>query len=115
MKSAFFIETTRGSLPFSWGMAALSKFCTEHNMGLQDFAKMENSITPTLLISMLWHGFQDGHRKERKPFEVHPDDIADMLDDDAEMLQRCMEIISKSMPGNSDAGNVPTPGKKKKS
>jgi hypothetical protein len=45
---------------------------------------------------------------------MHPDDIADMLDDDAEMLQRCMDIISKSMPGNADAGNVPTPGKKKK-
>ena len=45
---------------------------------------------------------------------MHPDDIADMLDDDAEMLQRCMEIISKSMPGNSDTGNVPTPGRKKK-
>jgi hypothetical protein len=99
------IQTGRGMLPFSWGMAALTRFCEENNLTLNDFAQLEKEMRPTLLLSLIWHGFKDGHRKERKDFDLTVDDIADLIDESEGLMERCMEAVANSMPGGQGNGN----------
>ena len=99
------IETGRGMLPFSWGMAALTRFCEENNLSLNDFTQLEKEMRPRVLLSLIWHGFKDGHRKEQKAFELTVDDIADMIDESPGLMERCMEAVSNSMPMGAGNGN----------
>lgn len=92
------IETGRGMLPFSWGMAALTRFCEENDLSLNDFAQLEKEMKPRVLLSLMWHGFKDGHRKEGKDFAMTIDDIADMMDESEGLMQRCMDAVANSMP-----------------
>jgi hypothetical protein len=103
------INTERGNLPFSWGMAALTRFCEDNNLTLNDFSQMGNDMRPSALLSLIWHGFNDGHRKERKAFELTVDDIADMIDESPGLMERCMEAVANSMPGNQGNGNKAKP------
>jgi hypothetical protein len=110
MKAATIINTSGQALPFSFGMAALARFCTAHGLKLSDVSDVLSDPSPDVVLSLLWHGFADGYRRERKDFNITTDDIGDLLDSDNELAQKCMQVISESMPkGEAEAGNGQQP------
>lgn len=111
MKQATIINTSAGALPFSFGMAALAKFCRANGMTLQDLGRINEGMEPDMLLSLVWHGFADGHRLERKPFELDTDAIGDLIDDNPGLLEECMTVFAGSMP-QAEEGNGQQPRKK---
>jgi hypothetical protein len=109
MKQATAIKTATGVLPFSFGMAALAKFCRAHGMTLQDLGRIGEGMEPDVLLSLVWHGFADGHRLEGKGFALTTDDIGDLIDENTGLLEKCMQVFAGSMPQADDAGNGQAP------
>lgn len=108
MKATQYIQIEGGQVPFSFGMAALAQFCEEHGMTLADFSKLGENMEPKILLSLLWHGIKDGHRKERKDFSYTITDVGDLLDEHPAFLEKAMDIVAKSMPGAEGNAKAPT-------
>jgi hypothetical protein len=112
MKATQYIQIEGGQVPFSFGMAALAHFCDDHNMTLADFSKLGENMEPKILVSLLWHGIKDGHRKERKDFPYTLLDVCDLLDENPAFLEKAMDIVAKSMPGAEGNPKAPTKAKR---
>ncbi len=93
-------------------MAALAQFCDEHGITLADFSKLGENMEPKILLSLLWHGIKDGHRKERKDFSYTITDVGDLLDENPAFLEKAMDIVAKSMPGAEGNPKAPTKAKR---
>lgn len=98
MKQATNITTGGKELPFSFGMAALSRFMDSQGIDLAGLGEMTQGMTLTGAMSLVWHGFADGHRRANLPFSLTLDDIGDMMDEDDKLLERCMKVFLASMP-----------------
>ena len=109
MKGANSINIEGGELPFSFGMAALTKFCEAHGLSLSEFSSIGENMPPRYILSLVWHGLQDGARKERKDFSLSLDDVGDLIDENPAMLQQAMDMIATAMQGT---GNGKAPAKK---
>jgi hypothetical protein len=112
MKATQYIQIEGGQVSFSFGMAALAQFCDEHGMTLADFSKLGENMEPKILLSLLWHGIKDGHRKERKDFSYTITDVGDLLDENPAFLEKAMDIVAKSMPGAEGNPKAPTKAKR---
>jgi hypothetical protein len=112
MKATQYIQIEGGQVPFSFGMAALAQFCDEHGMTLADFSKLGENMEPKILLSLLWYGIKDGHRKERKDFSYTITDVGDLLDEHPAFLEKAMDIVAKSMPGAEGNAKAPTKAKR---
>jgi hypothetical protein len=112
MKATQYIQIEGGQVPFSFGMAALAQFCDEHGITLADFSKLGENMEPKILLSLLWHGIKDGHRKERKDFSYTITDVGDLLDENPAFLEKAMDIVAKSMPGAEGNPKAPTKAKR---
>lgn len=112
MKQATIIESAGVALPFSFGMAALARFCEAEGLTLTDLPKLSEGMSAFRALNLVWHGLADGHRREKKPFTLTVDDVGDLVDADPELMQKCMDVLPQYLP-QSDAGNAPAPGKAK--
>ena len=105
MKPATKITLTNGEeLPFSFGMAALSNFLESENMGLNDLGDLQNQLSLSRIMRILYYGFADGHRREKIPYSLTVDDIGDLIDDNPNLITECLDIFAKSMPA-AETGN----------
>jgi hypothetical protein len=100
-------------LPFAFGMAALSNFLDEEGMTLNDLSSLQENLTLSRIVRIIYAGFRDGHRREKLPFTLTHDDIADLLDENPALMTRSLEIFAQSMP-TADAGNGNKPAVLKK-
>lgn len=112
MRQVTLIESGGKSLPFSFGMAALARFCESEGLALADLATIAEGMSALRALNLVWHGLADGHRREKKQFTLTIDDVGDLLDEDPDLLQKCMDALPKYMP-QADEGNAPAPGKQK--
>ena len=107
MKPAKTIVTNGKTLPFSFGMAALSRFCEQEGITLQGLNELGANLTPLKALRLIEAGLKDGHRREGKEYTLTIDDIGDLIDDDPNFMANCMELVNGSMPdsGNGKAGS----------
>ena len=113
MKPARIIETNGMQVYFSFGMSALASFCESEGITLQGLSAIGNDMSPIQALRMIWHGMRDGYRREGKEFTYTIEDVGDMIDDDPELMQNCMDVIANSMPGsNAEKGNAKAANRK---
>lgn len=105
MKPARVIETNGKELYFSFGMAAMARFTDSEGITIADLAKMYEEMTLMRAIKLVYAGLQDGFRREKVAFSMTFEDVADLLDEDPELLSKCMDVINTSMP-NAETGNA---------
>ena len=103
MKQATIITTNGQALPFSFGMAALSAFMDAEDLTLATLGALGEGMKLSTAINLMWYGFSDGHRREKLPFDLTREDVADLIDEDGELLQKCMDIFAASMPKYANA------------
>lgn len=111
MKQATILQTPAGPLPFYFGMAALDALLVEEEMTLADLSKWKDMIPLRSSFCIMWHGFKNGARKEGQPFNYNVDDMADWLDEDFDLYQKCMNLFVLSLPQGNE-GNATAPEKK---
>lgn len=108
MKQATILHTPAGPLPFFFGMAALAAFLEGEKMKISEVANFATDMPLNTAFRLMWHGFKDGHRKEGLPFDYSAQDMADWLDEDFSLYEKCMNLFAASLPQGNE-GNSPAP------
>lgn len=109
MRPATIIESNGKTYPFSFGMAALARFCESEGLTLDGLNQLGENMSPMLALALVHAGLVDGARREGKVYEGTLEDVGDILDDDPDFLEKCMDVVNNSMPqgkpGNAKAAN----------
>lgn len=86
--------------PISFGMAALYAYeqWRGHSV-LTKFAELtEGNPSISLVVDIAYVGLKEGARKARLPFKLSPEDVAELINLDAEIIAKVMQCFSDSFP-----------------
>ena len=96
--------------PIHFGFAALSNFSTVSGVPIDQLLTVSGAFTLEMSIKLIWAGLKQGARKEKIPFTLEWEDVADFLDETPSALEQAMLIFTTAMgaPTNESekSGNV---------
>lgn len=92
----FKVQVGEESYPVKYGFNALRLFTTAAGLELKDLETLGESIKLEHAILLVWAGMKDGARAEKQAFTLEPEDVADLMDEDATLLQQCLEFFVTS-------------------
>ena len=81
--------------PIRFGMNALRIYCKQTNKSLTDLEKLGQDMSLDDACQLILAGLRDGARVAGKDFSLNVEDMADILDDDFEALQKCLNVFSE--------------------
>lgn len=90
------IKVGEKTYPVKYGFNALRMFCNESGIELQDLEQIASSMKIDHAINLVWAGMKDGARVEKQDFDLTPEDIADLMDEDNTLINQCMELFVAS-------------------
>lgn len=90
------IKVGEKTYPVKYGFNALRMFCNESGIELQDLEQIASSMKIDHAINLVWAGMKDGARIEKQDFDLTPEDIADLMDEDNTLINQCMELFVAS-------------------
>ena len=90
-----FIEVNGKRYPVRFGFNALREFTAVTGTTLSQLQTLQENITLDNAIKLVWCGFKDGARKEKMPFSITVDDIADLLDEDSSILEQAFDTFNR--------------------
>lgn len=90
-----YIETNNKRFPVRFGFNALREFSRVTGMPLASLSNLQHDITLDQAITLVWCGLKDGARKDKMPFKMAVDDVADLMDDDATILEKAFDIFGR--------------------
>lgn len=90
------VKVGDNTYPVKYGFNALRLFCNASGMELQDLETLGSSMKIDHAINLVWAGMKDGARAEKKDFDLTPEDIADLMDEDSSLINQCMELFVSS-------------------
>lgn len=97
------IEIAGKSYPIKYGFNALRIFTAQTGISFQEIGNLSEGITLEQAICLMYAGLKDGARVEKAEFTMTIDDISDLLDEDQEALNKCMEVFARAF---ADAGKM---------
>jgi len=97
--------------PVSFGMFALANFCKQAGLSLSDMQTLGDNLDLLTAIQLVHEGLRDGHRKADKAFDLKVEDVADLLDEDDDALERILGVFTESMA--KEGNGKPKAGAKK--
>ena len=83
--------------PVKYGFAALRSFTDVTNMSLGGLSNLGSDMTISHAIALVWAGMKDGARVMKQDFTMSLDDVADLLDEDEEAIQKVLKVFEMSM------------------
>ena len=103
--------------PVRFGMNSLRLFTKETGRTLQDLQSLGGDLSLDDACCLIKAGLTDGARKAGKEFNLTTEDIADMLDDDFDALQKVLDVFAtqfsaKAGREGNEKGRKKTPKKK---
>jgi hypothetical protein len=108
------VKLESGSMPLKYGWAALRDWTGITGKSLQDLESLGSEMTVSEVITLIWVGFKQGARVEKVEFTLSEEEVADLMDDNPNLMNDAMKEFAKSMSSpNPKAGNR-TPRKKKR-
>ena len=93
--------------PVKYGFAALRIFSEATGTTLNDLAKLGDNISITQALALVWAGLKDGARAMGTDFKLSIDEVADLLDNDQEAMEKVLAVFQDSLA-------TPEKGKRKK-
>lgn len=101
-----------------FGMNALRIYTKKTNTPLNKLHLIGDEMLLDDAIVLAWCGLKDGHRKAGEEFNMNIDDVADLMDDDADALEKIMNVFADQFVamygGNEGESKVPQSPKKAK-
>ena len=88
--------------PVKYGFNALRLFSNETGIGLNELTQLQDSMSIDHAIALIWAGLKDGARVEKIEFEMSMDDVADLLDEDATLIEQCVAYFVESFVKPAD-------------
>ena len=80
--------------PVRFGMNSLRNFTKATGRSLKDLDKIGDGMSLDDACQLILAGLKDGSRVSGKECSLNVDDVADMLDDDFEALNKVLEIFA---------------------
>jgi len=114
MKNYTFVKIAGKEYPIKFGMNALRKYGIRTNTSLSDLDKLGENMMLNSALTLILCGLEDGFRKAKQEFILSIDDLADLIDEDNDAIQRCMSILTEQMGGNTKKVGKKNPSKKKR-
>lgn len=90
------IKVGEKAYPVKYGFNALRLFCNKSGIELQELEQIASSMKIDHAINLVWAGMKDGARVEKQEFDLTPEDIADLMDEDNTLINQCMELFVTS-------------------
>ena len=90
------IKVGEKTYPVKYGFNALRMFCNASGIELQELEQIGSSMKIDHAINLVWAGMKDGARVEKQDFDLTPEDIADLMDEDNTLINQCMELFVAS-------------------
>ena len=78
-----------------YGMNALRMYCKQTNKSLTDLEKLGQDMSLDDACQLILAGLRDGARVAGKDFSLSVEDMADILDEDFDALQKCLNVFSE--------------------
>ena len=78
-----------------YGMNALRMYCKQTNKSLNDLEKLGQDMSLDDACQLILAGLRDGARVAGKEFSLSVEDMADILDEDFDALQKCLNVFSQ--------------------
>tara|TARA_A100001201_G_scaffold32268_1_gene34726 strand:- start:5604 stop:5930 length:327 start_codon:yes stop_codon:yes gene_type:complete len=95
--------------PVKYGFAALRAFSDVTGTNLQELSSLGDNMTITQALALVWAGLKDGARVMKKDFDLSIDDVADLIDEDQDAMNKVLAVFQDSISSPSKK-----PTKKKK-
>ncbi len=114
------IEIAGEKFPVKYGMNANRLFCEEVGIDLPAFTDLLSKAskagakgqaipwTITQLLTFIWAGLKDGARAAGVPFRLTIDDVADLYDQDPEIVTKAFTAFGDAQPTATDDGKKKT-------
>ncbi len=103
-------------LAIRFGMNALRIFTKATNRSLSDLERLGDNMSLDDALQLVNAGFIDGHRKSGQLYKYTVEDLADLMDEDATLIERAMKVFEAQynveVEGN-EQGVKKSPSKKK--
>ena len=80
--------------PVRFGMNSLRMFCKDTGRSLADLDKLGEGMSLDDACYLILNGIKDGSRVSGQECSLNVDDVADLLDEDFEALNKVLEIFS---------------------
>lgn len=90
------IKVGEKTYPVKYGFNALRMFCNASGIELQELEQIGSSMKIDHAINLVWAGMKDGARIEKQEFNLTPEDVADLMDEDNTLINQCMELFVAS-------------------
>ena len=103
--------------PVRFGMNSLRNFTKATGRSLQDLDKLGDGMSLDDACQLVLAGLKDGARVSGKECSLNVDDIADLLDDDFDALNRVLEVFASQFSakfGTEGNEKAPKGAKQKK-
>lgn len=103
--------------PVRFGMNSLRNFTKATDRSLQDLDKLGDGMSLDDACQLVLAGLKDGARVSGKECSLNVDDVADLLDDDFDALNRVLEVFASQFSakfGTEGNEKAPKGAKRKK-
>ena len=96
-----FLETTNDKIPIKFGFGALAKYSEQTNTTLADLDKLGNGMRLDQALLLIMCGIEDGFRAAKQDCNITVSDLADMIDEDHDLIANAMNILAEQMGGST--------------
>ncbi len=83
--------------PVKYGFAALRAFSDATGTTLGDLGNLGDNMTITQALALVWAGLKDGARVMKQDFVLTIDDVADLMDEDDEAMNKVLKVFQDSL------------------
>ena len=111
------VVINKNDYPVRFGMNSLRNYTKATNRSLQDLDKLGDGMSLDDACQLVLAGLKDGARVSGKECSLNVDDVADLLDDDFDALNRVLEVFANQFSakfGTEGNEKAPKGAKQKK-
>lgn len=102
MSRIAYIKAGDTERPFSFGMAALDQLLKTEGLTLQELGSLGENMQISTMINIVLIGLRDGARRTKAAFDLSFEDVADMIDENPELLNGALTAYADALsPGEA--------------
>jgi hypothetical protein len=92
-----YVDVNGKKMAVKFGFNALRHFSRMTGISIGQMEDLGNNMTFDVAVHLIYCGLQDGARVTKEKFNYEVEDLADDLDSDMTIIERCMEIFAQQM------------------
>lgn len=91
------IKLKKGNAHIHYGWASLRDWTNKTGKSLNELSTIGDDMTVEQTIALIWAGMKQGARKAKTKFDLDLDDVCDLMDENPNLITKCMGIFTESM------------------